>query len=96
MCSMPAGTKKPIKFPLIPRCSHQPPPTQSLEEEEEEEEQSFSSSEAEGEHREEGLSSSNFKWAEQKCCQRQHQNQRPTKSVSLNKGKEINTLEIYL
>lgn len=100
MCRMLAGTKEPIKFPLIPRCSHQPPPTQSLEAdeegEEEEEEQSFSSSEAEGEHREEGLASNDFKWAEQECCQRQHQNQRATKSVSLNKGKEINIQKICL
>ena len=102
MSSMPAGTKEPTKFPLIPRCSHQPPPTQSLAEEEEGEEeeeddeeeeegdeeegeQSFSSSEAEGEYRDEGHSSSHFKWAEQEHV---HQNQRAAQSVTLNKGRK--------
>lgn len=104
MCSVPAGTKAPPKFPLIPRCSHQTPPTLSLEEEEEggeeeedeeeeegeeeeeEGEESFSSWEAEGEHREEGPSSRDFTWAEQEC--RLHQSQRAAQSVTLNKGKK--------
>lgn len=103
MFSMPAGTKEPIKFHLIPQCSHRPPPSQSLEEEEEEEEdeeeeeggeQSFSSSEAEGEHRGEELPSNNFKWAEQECCQ--HRNQRAAQSVTLNKGKKINIHKVSL
>nr|XP_046247611.1 spermatogenesis-associated protein 1 isoform X2 [Scatophagus argus] len=91
-CSLPAGTKEPIKFPLIPQCSHQPPPTHSLEEEEEEEEaeeedeeQSFSSSETEGENEEEGLSSNKLEWDEQECCPRQPSNQRAPQPVSQNK-----------
>ncbi|KAL3047363.1 hypothetical protein OYC64_021556 [Pagothenia borchgrevinki] len=84
-CSQPAGTKEPVKFPLIPQCSHQPPPTPSLGEEEEEEadeEQSYSSSEAEGDN-EEGLSS-NLEWAEQQCCTKKHHNQRAPQPVSQN------------
>ncbi|KAF7665913.1 hypothetical protein LDENG_00127050 [Lucifuga dentata] len=38
-CSLPTGTKEPIKFPLIPQCSQQSPPTPSLEEDEGEEEE---------------------------------------------------------
>lgn len=85
LSSLPAGTKKPIKFPLIHQRSHQPHPTQSLEEEEEEEEQSFSSSEAE--HEEEGPASKHLEWAEQECYPRQAQNQRAPWSVSQNTGR---------
>ncbi|XP_029285393.1 spermatogenesis-associated protein 1 [Cottoperca gobio] len=88
-CSLPAGTKEPVKFPLIPQCSHQTPPTPSLEEEEEEEEdeeQSYSSSESERENEEEGLSSNNVEWAEQQCCTRKHQNQRAPQPDSQNNG----------
>ncbi|XP_044055953.1 spermatogenesis-associated protein 1 isoform X2 [Siniperca chuatsi] len=87
-CSLPAGTKEPVKFPLIPQCSHQPPPTPSPEEEEEEEdeEQSYSSSEAEGENEGEGLSSNKLEWAEQECCPRQPPNQRAPQPVSQNKA----------
>ncbi|KAF3835171.1 hypothetical protein F7725_027729 [Dissostichus mawsoni] len=89
-CSQPAGTKEPVKFPLIPQCSHQPPPTPSLGEEEEEEadeEQSYSSSEAEGDN-EEGLSS-NLEWAEQQCCTKKHHNQRAPQPVSQNDSDEV-------
>ncbi|XP_054458068.1 spermatogenesis-associated protein 1 [Anoplopoma fimbria] len=93
-CSLPAGTKEPVKFPLILQCSHQPPPTPSLEEGEEEEEeeeedekQSYSSSETEGENEEEGLTSNNLEWAEQECYPRKPHNQRATQLVSQNKGK---------
>lgn len=87
MCSLPTGTKEPVKFPLIPQCSHQPPTTPSLEEEEdddeergEEGEQSYICSVAERENEEEGLSSNKPKWAEQ-------ENQGSPQFVSLNKGK---------
>ncbi|KAK5907199.1 hypothetical protein CesoFtcFv8_005076 [Champsocephalus esox] len=86
-CNQPAGTKEPVKFPLIPQCSHQPPPTPSLgekEEEEVDEEQSYSSSEAEGDN-EEGLSS-NLEWAEQQCCTKKHHNQRAPQPVSQHNG----------
>ncbi|XP_034566796.1 spermatogenesis-associated protein 1 isoform X2 [Notolabrus celidotus] len=91
-CSLPTGTKEPVKFPLIPKCSHQPPPTSSLEEEEEEEgedddEQSYSSSESERDNEEEGLSSDKLSWAEKGCCQTKPQTHRAPKSVSENKGK---------
>ncbi|XP_056269904.1 spermatogenesis-associated protein 1 [Pseudoliparis swirei] len=85
-CTLPAGTKEPVKFPLIPQCSHKPPPTPSLEEEEEHEEQSYSSSEAEGEHEEEGLSSNQSQWADPGCCPRKPHIQRTTQLVSQNKG----------
>ncbi|KAK5869844.1 hypothetical protein PBY51_024532 [Eleginops maclovinus] len=84
-CSQPAATKEPVKFPLIPQCSHQPPPTPSLEEEEADEEQSYSSSEAERNYEEEGLSS-NLEWAEQHCCTQKHHNQRAPQPVSPNKA----------
>nr|XP_020452367.1 spermatogenesis-associated protein 1 isoform X2 [Monopterus albus] len=68
-CSLPTGTKEPVKFPLIPRCSHQPPPTPTLEEgdeeEGEEEGQSCSCSEGEGENEEGGLSPNKPEWAKQ-------------------------------
>ncbi|XP_068599661.1 spermatogenesis-associated protein 1 [Brachionichthys hirsutus] len=88
-CDKPAGTKGPIKFPLIPKCSHQPPPTRSLEEEEEEddEEQCFSTSEAEGENEEACLSSKKLKWAVQERCPEQPHNRRAAQSVPQNKGK---------
>uniref|UniRef100_A0A3Q3ACY6 Spermatogenesis associated 1 n=2 Tax=Kryptolebias marmoratus TaxID=37003 RepID=A0A3Q3ACY6_KRYMA len=50
MCSMPTGTKEPVKFPHIPQCSQQPPPPSGLEEEEEEEEEEESCSSSEGEN----------------------------------------------
>lgn len=85
-CSLPTGTKEPVKFPLIPQCSHLPPPTPSLDEEEDdkeerrqEEEQIYSCSEAERENEEEGLSSNK-------------ESQGPPQFVSLNKGK----LQLYL
>lgn len=85
-CSLPTGTKELVKFPLIPQCSHLPPPTPSLEEEEDdeeerrqEEEQSYSCSETEREN-EEGLSSNKPEWSEQ-------QSQGPPQFVLLNKGK---------
>ncbi|KAM7012625.1 spermatogenesis-associated protein 1 [Tautogolabrus adspersus] len=81
-CSLPAGTKEPIKFPLIPKCSHQPPPTPSLEEEEDEE-QGYSSSEAEGDNEEEGLSSNKSGWGKKDCCQ--NKSQRAPQPVSYNK-----------
>ncbi|XP_068176460.1 spermatogenesis-associated protein 1 isoform X2 [Antennarius striatus] len=94
-CNQPAGTKGPIKFPLIPKCSHQPPPTQSLEEGEEEEEeeegedeeQCFSTSEAEGENEDEDLSAKKLEWADQECCSERLHHQRPPQSVTQNKGK---------
>uniref|UniRef100_H3BXY8 Spermatosis associated 1 n=1 Tax=Tetraodon nigroviridis TaxID=99883 RepID=H3BXY8_TETNG len=49
-----------------------------------ESEQSFSSSEAEGEHGEEELSSDGFQWAEQEC---RHQSRRAAPSLTLSKGK---------
>ncbi|KAG7515015.1 hypothetical protein JOB18_047652 [Solea senegalensis] len=93
-CSLPTRTKEPIKFPLIPQCSHQPPPNLSLEEgedddeeeEEEEEEQSYSSSEGDGENEEGHLSSNKSEWAEHKCCLRKTQNQRAPQPVLLNTG----------
>ncbi|XP_068447716.1 spermatogenesis-associated protein 1 [Clinocottus analis] len=86
-CPLPAGTKEPVKFPLIPQCSHQTPPTPSLDEEEEdEEEQSYSSSEKEGENGEEGLSSNKLEWAEQGCCSRKPHIQRATQLVLQNKA----------
>lgn len=91
-CSLPAGTKEPVKFPLIPQCSHQPPPTRSLEEEEEDEEQSYSSSEAEAENEEGNISSNKLEWAEQECCPRKPQNQRAPQPVSQNKGKSTVTM----
>ncbi|XP_019114439.2 spermatogenesis-associated protein 1 isoform X2 [Larimichthys crocea] len=97
-CSLPAGTKEPIKFPLIPQCSQQPPPTPGLEEEEDEEdeedeEQSYGSSEAEGENEEEGGSSDKFEWAKQECCPRQPQNQRAPQPVSQNKASQRHEAE---
>ncbi|XP_040897104.1 spermatogenesis-associated protein 1 [Toxotes jaculatrix] len=92
--SLPTRTKEPVKFPLIPQYSHQPPPTPSQEEEgdeeeeegdeeeEEDEEQSYSSSEGDGEN--EALTSKKPEWAERECCPRQ--NQRAPQPVSLNKG----------
>ncbi|XP_026178984.1 spermatogenesis-associated protein 1 isoform X2 [Mastacembelus armatus] len=74
MCSLPARTKtkKPVKFPVIPQFSHQPPPSPTLEEEEEEEEegdedeeQGYSCSEVEGENEQESLSSNKPDWAKQ-------------------------------
>ncbi|XP_062419358.1 spermatogenesis-associated protein 1 isoform X2 [Pungitius pungitius] len=84
--NQPPGTKEGVKFPLIPQCSHQPPPTPGLQEEEEEEEEeededpSYSSSEAENE--EEGLSSNKLEWAEQECCPRKPHNQKAKLLVS--------------
>ncbi|KAM8744584.1 spermatogenesis-associated protein 1 isoform 2-T2 [Acanthopagrus schlegelii] len=52
-CSLPARTKGPVKFPLIPQCSHQPPPTPGLEEEEEEEDEEEEDEEEEEEEEEE-------------------------------------------
>ncbi|XP_034737832.1 spermatogenesis-associated protein 1 isoform X2 [Etheostoma cragini] len=94
-CSVPAGTKEPVKFPLIPQRSHQPPPTPSLEEEEEEEdeEQSYCSSEAEVEN-EENISYNKLKWAEQECCLRKPQNQRAPQPVSQNKGCEGDSAQV--
>lgn len=95
-CNQPAGTKGPIKFPLIPQCSRQSPPTQSPEggeeevEEEGDEEQCFSSSEEEGGNEEEGLSSNNLNWAEQECCPRQIPHSAP-QSVSQSEGKSKGT-----
>lgn len=90
-CSLPTGTKEPVKFPLIPQCSHLPPPTPSLEEEEEddeeerrqEEEQSYSCSEAERENEDEGLCSNKPEWPE------------PPQFVSLNKGKSLMCSNVY-
>ncbi|XP_031163068.1 spermatogenesis-associated protein 1 isoform X2 [Sander lucioperca] len=93
-CSLPAGTKEPVKFPLIPQCSHQPPPTRSLEEEEEDEEQSYSSSEAEAENEEGNISSNKLEWAEQECCPRKPQNQRAPQPVSQNKGCEADSAQV--
>ncbi|KAG7217478.1 hypothetical protein INR49_021403 [Caranx melampygus] len=99
-CSLPTGTKEPVKFPLIPQCSLQSPPTPSLEEEEEDEEgeeneedeedeedeeQRYSSSERDGENEEEALSSNKQEWAEQACCPRKTQNHKAPQPVSLNK-----------
>ncbi|XP_034438330.1 spermatogenesis-associated protein 1 isoform X3 [Hippoglossus hippoglossus] len=92
-CSLPTRTKEAVKFPLIPQCSHQPPPTLSLEEqeeedeeeEEEEEEQSYSSSEGDGEHDEEALSSNKPECTEQ-CCPSKAQSQRAPQPVSLSKA----------
>ncbi|TKS74710.1 Spermatogenesis-associated protein 1 [Collichthys lucidus] len=94
-CSLPAGTKEPIKFPLIPQCSQQPPPTPGLEDEEDEEdeEQSYGSSEAEGENEEEGGSSNKFEWAKQECCPRLPQNQRAPQPVSQNKASQRHEAE---
>ncbi|XP_062252050.1 spermatogenesis-associated protein 1 [Platichthys flesus] len=96
--SLPTRTKEAVKFPLIPQCSHQPPPTLSLEEqeeedeeedeeeeeEEEEEEQSYSSSEGDGEHEEEALSSNKPECTEQ-CCPSMAQSQRAPQTGSLSK-----------
>lgn len=94
--SLPTGTKEPVKFPLIPQCSHQSPHTPSLEEEEErgeeeedeeDEEQRYSSSERDGENEEEALTSDKQEWAEQACCPRKTQNHRAPQPVSHIKGK---------
>ncbi|XP_041647049.1 spermatogenesis-associated protein 1 [Cheilinus undulatus] len=85
-CSLPAGTKETVKFPLIPKCSHQSPPTPSLEEEDgEDEEQSYSSSEAEGDNEEKGLFSNKSGWPEKGCCQTKPQSQRVQQPVSHDK-----------
>ncbi|XP_053178951.1 spermatogenesis-associated protein 1 [Scomber japonicus] len=93
-CSLSARTKGPVKFPHIPQCSHQPPPTPSLEEGEEEEEEetddeegSYSSSDAQGENEEEALSSN--KWEEQERCPKKSQNQRGALPISQNKALQL-------
>uniref|UniRef100_UPI003AAA7F1C spermatogenesis-associated protein 1 n=1 Tax=Centroberyx gerrardi TaxID=166262 RepID=UPI003AAA7F1C len=96
-CSLPTGTKEPVKFPLIPQCSQQPPPTHSPdeeeeeeeedeEEEEEEEEESCSSTEGEGENEEEPLFSHKPDWAEEQPRPRRPQNQRTPQTASQTKA----------
>ncbi|XP_060889627.1 spermatogenesis-associated protein 1 [Labrus mixtus] len=81
-CSLPAGTKEPVKFPLIPKGSHQPPPTPSLEEEEQEEEEDEEQGYSSSDNEEEGLSSKKSGWAKKDCCQNKSQRAPP---VSYNK-----------
>ncbi|CAJ1060695.1 spermatogenesis-associated protein 1 isoform X1 [Xyrichtys novacula] len=85
-CSLPTGTKEPVKFPLIPKCSRQPPTPSLEEEDEEDEEQGYSSSESEGNNEEEGVSSNKLGWAEKGCCPVKPQAQRASKPVSENKA----------
>ncbi|XP_072245540.1 spermatogenesis-associated protein 1 [Leuresthes tenuis] len=85
LCSMPTGTKEPVKFPHIPQSSQQSPPTPRLEQEEEEEdeddeEDDQSCSSSEGENDEEALSS--IRKAEQESCRGTAQNQRAPKPIS--------------
>ncbi|XP_029906262.1 spermatogenesis-associated protein 1 isoform X2 [Myripristis murdjan] len=92
-CSLPTGTKEPVKFPLIPQCSQQPPLTPSLDEEEEEEEEgeedeedSYSSTEAEGENEEEALSPHKPDWIEEQPCPWRPRNQRVPQPLSQTKA----------
>ncbi|CAG5864427.1 unnamed protein product [Menidia menidia] len=92
MCSLPTGTKEPVKFPHIALSSRQPPPTPRLEqqeeeeEEEEEEDDDHSCSSSEGENAEEAPCP--IRKAEK--CRGEAENERPLQLVSLRKALEQN------
>ncbi|XP_056132868.1 spermatogenesis-associated protein 1 [Lampris incognitus] len=93
--SLPTGTKGPLKFPLIPQCSHQSPSTPGPEEEEEEEdeeeeeEDSCSSTGRDGENEEERLSALKQEWAVKESCPRRSKNQRIIQCGSQVKGEDL-------
>ncbi|KAM4629836.1 spermatogenesis-associated protein 1 [Polymixia lowei] len=77
-CSLPTGTKEPVKFPLIPQCSQQSPPTPK--------------GEGEGENEKENLCSHKPDWAEKESRLRKSQNQRTPQSVS--QIKEVDSAKV--
>uniref|UniRef100_A0A3B4ZFT2 Spermatogenesis associated 1 n=1 Tax=Stegastes partitus TaxID=144197 RepID=A0A3B4ZFT2_9TELE len=86
MCSLPAGTKEPVKFPHIPQRSQQSPPTPRPDEEEEDEEEEEEEEEEEDDDDEQSYSTSEDE-EEALSSMRRAENRRAPQPLPLNKGK---------
>ncbi|XP_008304220.1 histone acetyltransferase KAT6B-like, partial [Stegastes partitus] len=87
MCSLPAGTKEPVKFPHIPQRSQQSPPTPRPDEEEEDEEEEEEEEEEEDDDDEQSYSTSEDE-EEALSSMRRAENRRAPQPLPLNKASQ--------